>query len=551
MTKRIFRSIASVALAVFLASMGLIMGVLYSYFSQVQQDQLKTEVTLAAQGISASGEDYFQGLDHSGCRITWIAPDGAVLHDTDSDPASMANHLERQEVIQAMATGYGESIRWSETILERQFYAARKLTDGTVVRVSCAQSSVFELLLGMAAPLLAVIALALALSLWLARQVAAKVVAPLNHLDLEDPLVNESCDELAPLLHRIATQQRQLRAQEETLNRRQEEFETVTASMNEGLVLLDSKGRVLSINGAAKRILNLGEAAVGRDLLTLDRSLTVQELLSAAMQGRHDERLWTLEGRTYQVDATPVFYEEAVSGAVLLIFDVTEKLGAEQMRREFTANVSHELRTPLHTISGCAELLCSGLVKPLDLDQFHSQIYTESQRMIRLVEDIINLSRLDEGAQGMERREVDLYALAKETVSALAETARKADVTLTLTGESALLCGVPQLLSGIVTNLCSNAVKYNRPGGSVTVDVAGSEDAVTLTVSDTGIGIPPEHQTRVFERFYRVDKSRSKAVGGTGLGRSIVKHAAMIHGAKIDLASTLGEGTTITIRFPI
>lgn len=551
MTKRIFRSIAAVALAVFLAALALILGVLYSYFSQVQQDRLKVEVTLAAQGIAVSGENFFENLDDHGYRITWIGADGTVLHDTDSDASSMANHMAREEVVQAMGKGYGQSVRYSETVLERQFYAAKQLPDGTVVRISCAQSSVVSLLLGMAVPILMVILLAMALSFLLARKVAAKVVEPLNHLDLEEPLANEECDELAPLLHRIAAQQRQLRAQEETLCRRREEFDAVTASMNEGLVLLDSKGRVLSINGAARRILNLGDGAVGQDLLTLDRSLTVQELLSAALSGQHDEQLLTLEGRSYQVDATPVYYEEAVSGAVLLIFDATEKLGAEQMRREFTANVSHELRTPLHTISGCAELLCSGLVKPLDIDQFHNQIYTESQRMIRLVEDIINLSRLDEGAQGMERREVDLYALVKEAVAALVEPAKKAQVTMTLTGENAVVSGIPQLLSGIVTNLCDNAVKYNRPGGSVTVDVAKSAEAVILTVSDTGIGIPPEHQARVFERFYRVDKSRSKAVGGTGLGLSIVKHAAMIHHARIDLTSALGEGTTITVRFPI
>ena len=551
MTKRIFRSIASVTLAVVLTAMALIVGVLYSYFSQVQQDRLKVEVTLAAQGISVSGQDFFDSLDDRDCRVTWIGADGTVLCDTEGDAASMGNHLEREEVQEALTRGYGESVRYSETILERQFYAAKRLSDGSVVRISCAQSSVFTLLLGLALPMLLVVLAALALSLWLARRVAAKTVEPLNHLDLEEPLSNEDCDELAPLLHRISTQQRQLRTQEETLRRRQEEFDAITASMNEGLVLLDAHGTVLSINGAARRILGMQETAVGQDLLTLDRSLTIQELFSTALEGRHDERLLTLEGRTYQMDATPVTYEGTVSGAVFLIFDVTEKLGGEQMRREFTANVSHELRTPLHAISGCAELLCSGLVKPQDLDQFHQQIYTESQRMIRLVEDIINLSRLDEGAQGMERREVDLYDLAREAITALGEAAKKAKVTMTLTGGSAVVCGVPQLLSGIVTNLCDNAVKYNRPGGSVAVEITKGTDDVTLTVKDTGIGIPPEHQARVFERFYRVDKSRSKAVGGTGLGLSILKHAAMIHGAKIDLASTLGEGTTITVRFPI
>ena len=548
MTKRIFRSIALVALGVFLAALGLILGVLYSYFSQVQQDQLKTESALAAQGIAVSGRAFFEELDSRSCRITWVDGDGTVLYDTDSDPASMVNHLEREEVQEAMARGYGESVRYSETLLERQFYAARRLPDGSVVRVSCAQSSVFRLLLGMAPPLMMVVLLALALSLWLARRVAAKVVEPLNHLDLEEPLANENCDELAPLLHRIAIQQRQLRTQEETLRRRREEFDAVTASMSEGLVLLDHKGTVLSINGAAQRSLGLDGGAEGRDLVLLDRSLA--HPVAQALGGAHGEALAERQGRTYQVDANPVFYGEALSGAVLLVVDVTEKVGAERMRREFTANVSHELRTPLHTISGSAELLCSGLVKAEDTDQFHRRIYQESQRMIRLVEDIINLSRLDEGAGDMERREVDLYALAGESVAALEDAARRAEVTLSLTGEACVIRGIPELLRGIAANLCDNAIKYNRPGGKVEVRVENGPDAAVLTVADTGIGIPPEHQARVFERFYRVDKSRSKAVGGTGLGLSIVKHAVMIHGGKISLESALGRGTTITIRFP-
>jgi len=550
MTKRIFRSIALVALAVFLAAMTLIHGVLYSYFSRVQRQQLRTEVLLTAQGIAIGGEDYLRGLDSQGFRITWVAGDGSVLFDTNGDAASMANHLEREEIRQALTIGFGESSRYSETMMERQFYAAQRLDDGTVVRISRAQSTALYLLLGMAAPMAMVILLALLLSLILARRVSAMTVEPLNHLDLEEPLSNENCDELSPLLHRIASQQRQLRAQEETLLLRQQEFDAVTTSMSEGLVLLDPRGTVLSINHAARRILSAGEAAVGRDLLTLDRSLSLQDLLSAALTGQHTEQLVRLGGRDYQMDASPVRSGEAVSGAVLLIIDVTEKLSAEQMRREFTANVSHELRTPLHAISGSAELLCSGLVRAEDVEQFHHRIYTESQRMIRLVEDIINLSRLDEGGRDMERREVDLFVLAQETVSALAETAAHTDVTLTLTGTSAPLHGIPQLLSGILTNLCDNAIKYNRPGGTLTVDIRSTPAEVILSVADSGIGIPPEHQSRVFERFYRVDKSRSKAVGGTGLGLSIVKHAAMIHDAKIDLSSTPGEGTTVTIHFP-
>lgn len=550
MTKRIFRSIALVALSVLLATSALAMGVLYSYFSRVQWDQLRVETNLAAQGIAAGGEAYFAGLPAGEHRITWIDADGTVLYDTAGAAAAMENHLNREEVKEALSAGWGEASRQSETLLQHLFYAAKRLPDGSVVRLSCAQDSVVRLVLDMVPPLLAILLLVLGLSLALARRVAQKAVEPLNHMDLDDPLSNEDCDELTPLLRRIHSQQQELKDQAQTLERRQEEFDTVTTSMNEGLVLLDAHGAILSINGAARRILDAQGECKGESLLTLNRSLAVQELLQSALEGRRSEQVVALQGRDYQLDTTPVFYEEAVSGAVLLIFDVTEKNSAELMRREFTANVSHELRTPLHTISGCAELLCSGLVKPADTADFQHKIYAESQRMIRLVEDIINLSRLDEGAQDMERQAVDLYALAREAVESLASAAEKAHVTVALTGSAAVLTGIPQLLSGIVVNLCDNAIKYNRPGGRVDVRVETQGDTVTLRVKDTGIGIPPEHQARVFERFYRVDKSRSKAVGGTGLGLSIVKHSAMIHNAKLELESTPGIGTTITLRFP-
>ena len=550
MTKRIFRSIALVALSVLLATSALAMGVLYSYFSRVQWDQLRVETNLAAQGIAAGGEAYFAGLPAGEHRITWIDADGTVLYDTAGAAAAMENHLNREEVKEALSTGWGEASRQSETLLQHLFYAAKRLPDGSVVRLSCAQDSVVRLVLDMVPPLLAILLLVLGLSLALARRVARKAVEPLNHMNLDDPLSNEDCDELTPLLRRIHSQQQELKDQAQTLARRQEEFDTVTTSMNEGLVLLDAHGAILSINGAARRILDAQGECKGESLLTLNRSLAVQELLQSALEGRRSEQVVALQGRDYQLDTTPVFYEEAVSGAVLLIFDVTEKNSAELMRREFTANVSHELRTPLHTISGCAELLCSGLVKPADTAEFQHKIYAESQRMIRLVEDIINLSRLDEGAQDMERQAVDLYALAREAVESLASAAEKAHVTVALTGSAAVLTGIPQLLSGIVVNLCDNAIKYNRPGGRVDVRVETQGDTVTLRVKDTGIGIPPEHQARVFERFYRVDKSRSKAVGGTGLGLSIVKHSAMVHNAKLELESTPGIGTTITLRFP-
>ena len=550
MTKRIFRSIWLVALAVFLASVVFIMGVLYSYFTAVQQKQLRTETMLTAQGVTLEGVGYFAGLDLEGCRITWIGVDGTVLYDSESAAADMENHGDREEFREALETGFGESRRYSTTLMERLLYSAKRLPDGTVIRLSSAQQSILILVLSMLQPMAVVIAIALGLALFLADRVSRQIVKPLNDLNLDEPLKNEEYDELAPLLRRIDSQQNQLKSQKMELRRRKREFEAITESMNEGLVLLNAKGRILSINPTAARLLGTDAGCVGRDILTVNRVAELQSLLSQAQEGQRGERILSVGGSGYQLDVSPVLTDGAVTGVVLLFFDVTEKERAEEMRREFTANVSHELKTPLHTISGCAELLQSGLVKAGDEKQFVGQIYGEAQRLIRLVEDIINLSHLDEGAEEMRREPVDLYALAESTVESLASVADRAGVTMSLSGGPAKVEGIAQLLSGIVYNLCDNAIKYNRPGGTVEVAVERSDAGVSLSVHDTGIGIPEEHQQRIFERFYRVDKSHSKEVGGTGLGLSIVKHAAMIHGASIDLKSDPGEGTAITVFFP-
>lgn len=550
MTKRIFRSIWLVALAVFLASVVLIMGVLYSYFTAVQQEQLRTETALAAQGVMLEGDGYFQGLEAESCRITWIGADGTVLYDSESDAAAMENHLDREEVREALEIGFGESQRYSTTLMERFLYSAKRLPDGTVIRLSCEQQSILILVLSMLQPMAVVIAIALALALLLAARVSKQIVKPLNELNLDEPLKNEEYDELAPLLRRIDSQQQQLKGQKMELQRRKKEFEAIIGSMNEGLVLLNAKGRILSINPMGARILGTDTGCVGRDILTVNRNPALQNLFAQAQEGRRGERVLEIGGSGYQMDVSPVLTDGAVTGVVLLFIDVTEKERAEEMRREFTANVSHELKTPLHTISGCAELLQSGLVKPGDEKQFVGQIYSEAQRLIQLVEDIINLSHLDEGAEEMRRETVELYALAESTIASLAPMAERAGVTMKLTGAAAEVDGVEQLLSGIVYNLCDNAIKYNRPDGTVEVSVEKTGSGVSLSVKDTGIGIPVEHQQRIFERFYRVDKSHSKEVGGTGLGLSIVKHAAMVHGAAIDLKSNPGEGTVITILFP-
>lgn len=550
MTKRIFRAICLVSLAVFLASVTLIMGILYDYFSRVQLDQLRIEAGLAARGVEENGADYFDGLDTQSYRITWIGADGTVLFDSTSDADVMENHLDREEVKQAIASGYGHSSRYSSTLMERLLYSAQRLNDGSVIRLSITQNSVLTIVLGMIQPVLLVSLVAVILALVLSSSVSKSVVRPLNELNLDEPLNNEGFDELSPLLRRIDSQQRQLKGQALELRQKQDEFLAVTSNMSEGLVLLNAGGTILSINNAALNILGADKSCVGEDILTVNRSLEMQKLLEQAKEGNRSETKLCLSGREYQRDASPIIGGGNTRGVALLLFDITERENAEQLRREFTANVSHELKTPLHSISGCAELMKNGMVRPEDTARFAGQIYSEAQRLIHLVEDIIHLSRLDEGAEDMQRERIDLYALSGSVIDSLGNEAKENKVSLELCGGPAYVWGVRQLVSGMVYNLCDNAIKYNRENGSVKLSVSCEGEYSVLNVSDTGIGIPPEHQSRVFERFYRVDKSHSKEVGGTGLGLSIVKHSAMVHNAKIDLQSTAGKGTSITLRFP-
>ncbi len=555
MTKRIFRTIVLVALVVFVSAVTLIMGGLYDYFSQIQQKQLLAETNLFAQGVSLLGEDFFKGLQTKEFRITWIAWDGTILYDSDTSVEDMENPMEHEEIHLALKNGYGESSRYSTTLMKKFTYAAKKLSDGTIVRLCVEQNSLPTLILGMIQPILVITVFVTVLSMALASKTSKKIVAQMNLLNLDQPLSNEGYEEIAPLLHRLNEQQKKLRAQSAELQRKQNEFEVVTGSMKDGLILLDSKGRILSINTSAKNLLKPNGNCIGQNILNVNRSLEMQELLRSAQCGIRAEKILEVDGLRYQLDINPVESklpesDYILTGYVILMFDVTEKEKSEQMRREFTANVSHELKTPLHSISGCAELLLNDLVRPEDQKQFTKQIYTEAQRMIRLVDDIIGLSHLDEGAAGMKMETIDLYGIAERTIRNLRQPMEKMNVTFNLTGTSTMILGIPHLISGIVYNLCDNAVKYNKPHGTVSVSVTTDENGTLLTVRDTGIGIPPEHQKRVFERFYRVDKSHSKEVGGTGLGLSIVKHAVQIHGAKLELESTPEIGTTIRIIFP-
>lgn len=550
MTKRIFRTIFAVAISIFLASSILFLAVLYDYFSEIGQNQLRMQIDLASQGVEDEGLDYLQKLNIKDYRVTWIGTDGSVLYDSLSDVDEMENHFEREEVKEALSMGYGTSSRYSSTLMQRYLYGAKRLSDGTVIRLSVAQNSLLILTLGMLQPTIVIFVIAIILSAVLASRLSKKIVRPLNELNLDQPLDNDGYDELSPLLRRIDAQQKEIRQQSAELKQKQNEFDVMTSSMSESIILLNKKGTILSINKAAAKLLGTDRSCVGEDIMEINRSLELVGLLNKARAGTHSELITELGNERYQMIASPVISNDIVSGIVLLIFDVTEKEKAEQLRREFTANVSHELKTPLHTISGSAELLANDMVKPEDIPAFSKRIYSEAQRMIRLVEDIMRLSHLDEGAVNMKWETVNLYAAAEETIKALSDKAENMGIKLELSGEAVRISGIHQLIQEIIYNICDNAIKYNRRGGSVAVTIKEVDQYAAVTVSDTGIGIPTEHQERIFERFYRVDKSHSKEIGGTGLGLSIVKHAARLHNAEIELHSVVDEGTEITIKFP-
>ena len=550
MTKRIFRATLLVGVAVLIASLTLVMGALYSYFGRVQESQLRDELSLAVVGVEQNGTDYLKQLRSDQYRITWRRADGAVLYDTQADAESMENHAQRQEVQQALATGEGESSRYSDTLLQKTVYYAKRLPDGTVLRLSAIRVTTGVLVLNMLQPILLVLAAALILSGVLASRLARRITEPLNRLDLEHPLENDTYEELAPLLRRMEHQRRQIDRQMDELRRRSEEFEQITGSMNEGLVLLDEAGVILSINPAARRLLDAAENCVGQDLLTVDRDVALSDALRQAAEQGHSEFRGQRNGREYQFDVTRIQSEGRMAGTVLLVFDVTERAFAERNRREFTANVSHELKTPLQGIIGSAELLENGLVKQEDVPRFIGHIRSEAQRLVTLIGDIIRLSQLDEG-EPMPAEPVELLALAREAAESLQSAAADRNVTITVEGEPVELTGVRRLLYEIIFNLCDNAIKYNTDGGRVQVTVTKENETAAVTVRDTGIGIPPDQQDRVFERFYRVDKSHSKASGGTGLGLSIVKHAVQYHHGTIHLQSEVGKGTEIRVTFPL
>lgn len=549
MTKKIFQSILLVAGCVLLASLLIIMGFLYDYFGGVEENQLRDELNLAAAAVEDGGTDYLSRLTADRCRLTWIAADGSVLYDTRTDAESLENHASRAEVSQALTTGTGESTRYSSTLMEKTMYYAQRLDDGTVLRISISRATVGMIAVGMIQPLLIVLIVALILSGLLARRLSRRIVDPLNSLDLEHPLDNDAYEELSPLLKRIHRQHVEIQTQLRELREKTDEFTQITGSMREGLILLDEHGSILSINAAAQMLFGADAQCVGRDFLTVERSHEISAAIQAAVTDGHSEVRAERAGRVYQFDISRITSNGKLLGTVILAFDITEQEFAERNRREFTANVSHELKTPLQGIIGSAELIENGMVRPDDLPRFVGHIHAEAARLVTLIDDIIRLSQLDEG-DAMPTEPVDLLAVSQEAAENLHDAAAARDVTVSVTGQPSVIPGVRRLLYEIVYNLCDNAIKYNRGGGRVDVTVAADAGGSSITVADTGIGIAPEHQSRVFERFYRVDKSHSKASGGTGLGLSIVKHAVQYHHGRIELESTPGTGTTIRVVFP-
>lgn len=548
MTKRIFRSIISVAMIVLIASLFIASSFLYDYFNKSQVSQLKEELSLVASNVDKVGEEYFDNFDSSIFRFTLVSADGSVLYDSQAKADDMENHIEREEIAEALESGTGSSARYSATLTERTLYEATRLENGNVLRVSVSQVTVGALILGMLPAICAIILVSVVVALILSHKMATAVVKPLNELDLDNPTANDAYEELTPILTRLNKQHKQIARQMQELRQMSDEFAQITASMNEGLVLLDQKGIVISINAAAKRLFSADDTAVGRDFLTLDRNVDMSRAIERAFNGKQSEFREERDGKEYQFIVNRTESEGKTVGVVILCFDVTESAFAERNRREFTANVSHELKTPLQSIIGSAELLESGLVSPEDTGRFVGNIKKEATRLVSLINDIIRLSQIDEGNEPVNEA-VDLYEIAKEVVEILSASATKKQVELQLNGKSCIMNGIRRYLYEIIYNLCDNAIRYNKEGGKVTIDLEQKNNNTILSVTDTGIGIPAEHQSRIFERFYRVDKSHSKETGGTGLGLSIVKHAVAYHGGKIKLDSTVNVGTTITVCF--
>lgn len=527
-----------------------VVGILYHYFQGQLMGELKKEAVYISRGVESTGTDYLKKLNDEDSRITYVDESGKVIYDNEANVESMDNHGHRKEIREAEINGEGADERMSSTLSEKTMYYAVRLENGNVLRVSSNQASVWMLLLQLLPPFAVVLILMLLLSGVFASRLSGKVVEPLNGLDLEHPEENDAYDEVQPLLSKIGRQSRQIRLQLEAARRQQKEFSIITENMQEGLLVIDRYTMVLSVNSSVGKLLKVKEIKTGESVYLLNRSEEFRDVVGQVLEGKHEDKVLRLDGSDIQVIANPVTRENKTEGAVILLVDVTEKVEREQLRREFSANVSHELKTPLTSISGFAEIMQDGFVKDEDVKVFAGRIYKEAQRLIRLVGDVIRISRLDEGGLPYQWEKLDLYSLTHDIFSTLHEAAEKQEVHMYMEGGSTVLDTVPTIMEEVLYNVCDNAVKYNRRGGEVFVRLKDGEDAVRVNVRDTGIGIPKEDQERIFERFYRVDKSHSREIGGTGLGLSIVKHGVKTLNGRLWLNSEPGQGTEIIMEFP-
>ncbi len=547
MTRKIFVSIIIVAIAVMLTSFGVAIGVGYDYFVKNQKKQLENQVDFVAAGVSIGGIEYLESLDEKENRITLIEKDGRVLYDNFSDASNMENHIEREEVKEAIENGQGYSSRYSSTLVERRMYFAKRLDDGKILRISCTEYSALILCLKLLYPVFVTFAVVIAASIAIAAIISKRIAKPINEYDLDNPSDDACYGNLQPFFDKIKAQKEQIKKQEKLLKKKQEEFDCATANMSEGIILASKDGEILSINPSAKKYTGADGDCVGQKINEIGGG---KDIKFPAGETKESYVVEKGDG-IYQISVTPVRKQYENGGYAILILDVTDKYLAEKMRKEFSANVSHELKTPLHSISGCAELIYNGVVKDEDVKQFSGQIYQEAQRLIALVEDIIELSALDEGLKEDVKTAVDLKEIAEESVRGLGANAESMGVCVETDFDSVVVKGVRQQLYAITFNLLDNAIKYNKAGGKIFARVKRENDYAVVTVKDTGIGISDADKERVFERFYRADKSRSKEVGGTGLGLSIVKHACLIHDAEITLDSVEGEGTTVVVKIPV
>ena len=550
MTKKIFKSNILVAAAVLIFGIACVMAILYQHFGKEINGELKKEASYLSYGVEQDGIDYLKQINEKDDRITYIAEDGTVLYDNMADAEAMENHSERKEVQEALKTGSGYAERTSETLSQKTIYYALRLPDHSVLRVSSTQFSVFVLLMELIPPIIGIIIVMLIIAVIVSAHMANKIVEPINNLDLEHPEDNQIYDEVGPLLSKIYKQNRQIKSQLEAARRNQEEFGIITENMQEGLLVIDSYTMILSGNSSVWNMFQLKEAKIGDSVYSLNRNEDFRMLIEQVLKGQHGSVLLHLGNEAIQMIANPVTREHKVVGAVLLLMNETEKVEREQLRREFSANVSHELKTPLTSISGFAEIIQDGLVRAEDIKKFAGRIYDEAQRLITLVEDTIKVSQLDEGENPYEWEQLDAYTVVKDVCGRLKDIAAKKNVHLYIDGDKTMLCTVRPILDEIIYNLCDNGIKYNRDDGTVSIHLREMGENVEIRVKDNGIGIPGEDQNRVFERFYRVDKSHSKEIGGTGLGLSIVKHGVTFLGGTLKMISEIGKGTEITMIFP-